>query len=68
LFVSPVTVAVTIACDPVVIIGGGAVDAVTTIGAVVTIVAVDVADTAGLVVDLAVTVTVPAGGTLEGPT
>jgi hypothetical protein len=39
---------------------------VTTIGAVVTTSAVAEADTVGLVVDAAVTVTFPPGGTVEG--
>ena len=64
--VSPATVAARVICDPAVIVAGGGVEIVIIIGAVVMILAVEVAETAGLVVDAAVMVTVPPGGTAEG--
>ena len=67
LFGSPVTVAANVAGDFTSNVAGGAVDIVTIIGAVVTMVAVADADIAGLVVDFAVMVTGPFGGTVEGP-
>ena len=67
LFGSAATVAASVACVPAVNAAGGAEDIVTTIGAVVRTVAVADADIAGFVVDVAVMVTVPPGGTVEGP-
>ena len=66
LFVSPVTVAASVACVPAVSAPGGAEDIETTIGAVAEIVAVADADIPGFVVDVAVIVTVPPGGITEG--
>lgn len=69
LFGSEGTVAASVACAPVTSAAGGAEVIVTTIGVVVVeIVAVADADTAGFVVDAAVIVTVPLGGTDEGLT
>jgi hypothetical protein len=64
---SPVTVAARVACDPAVMVAEGGVEIVITIGAVVMMLAVEIAETAGLVVDAAVMVTLPPGGTAEGP-
>jgi hypothetical protein len=64
--VSFVTFAASVTWDPAVTVAGGAVDIATRIGAVVTIVAVADADIAGFVVDFAVMLTVPPGGTVEG--
>ena len=68
LFGSEATVAANVACVPAVNAAGGAEDIVTTIGAVVRIVAVADADTAEFVVDFAVMVTVPPEGMAEDPT
>jgi hypothetical protein len=68
LFGSEATVAASVACVPAVNAAGGAEDIVTTIGAVVRIVAVADADTAEFVVDFAVMVTVPPEGMAEDPT
>jgi hypothetical protein len=62
-----VTFAASVVWDPVVSVAGGAVDIATRIGAVVTMFAVEDADIALFVVDDAVMVTVPPGGTVEGP-
>jgi hypothetical protein len=67
LFGSPATFAASVVCDASVNAAPGAVDIVTIIGAVVTMVAVAEADTVGFVVDFAVMVTCPPGGTVEGP-
>ena len=67
LFMSPVTFAASIDEDEVASVAGGAADIVTIIGAVVTTVAVANADTAGFVIEVAVTVTVLPGGIVEGP-
>ena len=66
-FGSPVTVAANGICAPAVTVAGGAIDVLTTIGTEVTILAVAVDETAGLLVDRAVMVTVPPAGTAEGP-
>jgi hypothetical protein len=68
--VSGAAVAARTAVDPTEIVAGGAEAAgiVTMIGAVVTTVAIVDADTAGLLVDFAVIVTVLPGGTAVGPT
>jgi hypothetical protein len=62
-----VTVAARVACDPAVMVVGGGVEIVITIGTVVMMLAVEIPETAGLVVDAAVMVTGPPGGTAEGP-
>jgi hypothetical protein len=68
LAVSPVVVAASVACAPTVCDGAGGEERVTTIGAVVTILAVADTETAGFVVELAVMDTVPPGGTVAGAT
>ena len=60
------TVAARVTVEPVVVDAAGALDMATTIGAVVTMFAVDVANMAELVVDFAVIVAVPPVGTEMG--
>ena len=64
--VSLLAVAASVACAPVISDGAGGEEMVTTMGADVTILAVADAETAGFVVDFAVTVTVPPGGITAG--
>ncbi len=66
-FVSFVTLAAITAVAPTVSVAAGEVDIATIIGAVVTMVAVMVAKTAGFVTDFAVMVTVPPVGMVVGP-
>ena len=65
-FASDATVAVRVAGDPGAREAGGPEDIVTTIGVAVTIFAMACAESTGLVVDLAVIVTVPLGGAFDG--
>ena len=62
------TVAVSLTCEPTINVAGSTEEIVTIVGAVVSTVAIAVADFVGSAVDVAVIVTMPPGGTAAGLT